>query len=391
MAKRVFLIVLDSFGIGEEPDAAKFGDHGVNTLRSVSGSPAFAAPNLTQLGLFNIDGVGCGTPVNAPSGAFARLQERSNGKDTTIGHWEIAGLVSPKALPTYPNGFPDEVIREFSQKTGRGVLCNKPYSGTEVIKDYGEEHLRTGSLIVYTSADSVFQIAAHEAVVPLEELYRDCQIAREMLQGDHGVGRVIARPFVGTNAANFKRTSNRHDFSITPPRATMLDEISAAGLDMIAVGKINDIFAGRGATRAIRTKNNDDGMRVTLSLAAEDFHGLTFINLVDFDMLYGHRRDIPGYAAAISAFDRWLPGFLAQLKPDDLLMITADHGCDPAYLATTDHTREYVPWLITGQAVQPSVNLGTLQGFGNIAATVCAALNVPTQADGESQLAKFLK
>lgn len=391
MAKRVFLIVLDSFGIGEEPDAAKFGDHGVNTLRSVSGSPAFAAPNLTQLGLFNIDGVGCGTPVSAPSGAFARLQERSNGKDTTIGHWEIAGLVSPKALPTYPNGFPDEVIREFSQKTGRGVLCNKPYSGTEVIKDYGEEHLRTGSLIVYTSADSVFQIAAHEAVVPLEELYRDCQIAREMLQGDHGVGRVIARPFVGTNAANFKRTSNRHDFSITPPRATMLDEISAAGLDMIAVGKINDIFAGRGATRAIRTKNNDDGMRVTLSLAAEDFHGLAFINLVDFDMLYGHRRDIPGYATAISAFDRWLPGFLAQLKRDDLLMITADHGCDPAYLATTDHTREYVPWLITGQAVQPGVNLGTLQGFGNIAATVCAALNVPTPADGESQLAKFLK
>ena len=391
MAKRVFLIVLDSFGIGEEPDAAKFGDHGVNTLRSVSGSPAFAAPNLTQLGLFNIDGVGCGTPVSAPSGAFARLQERSNGKDTTIGHWEIAGLVSPKALPTYPNGFPDEVIREFSQKTGRGVLCNKPYSGTEVIKDYGEEHLRTGSLIVYTSADSVFQIAAHEAVVPLEELYRDCQIAREMLQGDHGVGRVIARPFVGTNAANFKRTSNRHDFSITPPRATMLDEISAAGLDMIAVGKINDIFAGRGATRAIRTKNNDDGMRVALSLAAEDFHGLAFINLVDFDMLYGHRRDIPGYAAAISAFDRWLPDFLAQLKPDDLLMITADHGCDPAYLATTDHTREYVPWLITGQTVQPGVNLGTLQGFGNIAATVCAALNVPTQADGESQLAKFLK
>lgn len=391
MVKRVFLIVLDSFGIGEEPDAAKFGDHGVNTLRSVSGSPAFAAPNLTQLGLFNIDGVGCGTPVSTPSGAFARLQERSNGKDTTIGHWEIAGLVSPKALPTYPNGFPDEVIREFSQKTGRGVLCNKPYSGTEVIKDYGEEHLRTGSLIVYTSADSVFQIAAHEAVVPLEELYRDCQIAREMLQGDHGVGRVIARPFVGTNAANFKRTSNRHDFSITPPRATMLDEISAAGLDMIAVGKINDIFAGRGATRAIRTKNNDDGMRVTLSLAAEDFHGLAFINLVDFDMLYGHRRDIPGYAAAISAFDRWLPDFLAQLKPDDLLMITADHGCDPAYLVTTDHTREYVPWLITGQAVQPGVNLGTLQGFGNIAATVCAALNVPTQADGESQLAKFLK
>ena len=383
MAKRVFLIVLDSFGIGEEPDAAKFGDHGVNTLRSVSGSPAFAAPNLAQLGLFNIDGVGCGTPVSAPSGAFARLQERSNGKDTTIGHWEIAGLVSPKALPTYPNGFPDEVIREFSQKTGRGVLCNKPYSGTEVIKDYGEEHLRTGSLIVYTSADSVFQIAAHEAVVPLEELYRDCQITREMLQGDHGVGRVIARPFVGTNASNFKRTSNRHDFSITPPRATMLDEISAAGLDMIAVGKINDIFAGRGATRAIRTKNNDDGMRVTLSLAAEDFHGLAFINLVDFDMLYGHRRDIPGYAAAISAFDRWLPGFLAQLKPDDLLMITADHGCDPAYTATTDHTREYIPFVAIGQKVKPG-NLGTRKTFADIAATVTELLGVPYASDGES-------
>lgn len=389
--KRVFLIVLDSFGIGAMPDAESFGDVGVNTLRACATSPKLDIPNMTAAGLGNIDGVTCLPKAAAPTGAFARLTESSMGKDTTIGHWEIAGLVSPKALPTYPNGFPENVIREFSQKTGRGVLCNKPYSGTEVIKDYGEEHLRTGSLIVYTSADSVFQIAAHEEVVPLEELYRDCQIAREMLQGDHGVGRVIARPFVGTNAANFQRTSNRHDFSITPPRATMLDEISAAGLDMIAVGKINDIFAGRGATRAIRTKNNDDGMRVTMSLAGEDFRGLAFINLVDFDMLYGHRRDIPGYAAAISSFDRWLPGFLAQLKPDDLLMITADHGCDPAYLATTDHTREYVPWLITGPTVQPGINLGTLQGFGNIAATVCAALNVPTHAEGESQLAKFLK
>ena len=220
--RRLFLIVLDSVGIGEAPDAAQFGDEGSNTVRAAVEAGA-DLPNLRRLGLFNIDGVGCGTPANAPSGAFARLQERSNGKDTTIGHWEIAGLVSPKALPTYPNGFPENVIREFSQKTGRGVLCNKPYSGTEVIKDYGEEHLRTGSLIVYTSADSVFQIAAHEEVVPLEELYRDCQIAREMLQGDHGVGRVIARPFIGTNAANFQRTSNRHDFSITPPRATMLD------------------------------------------------------------------------------------------------------------------------------------------------------------------------
>ena len=391
MAKRVFLIVLDSFGIGAEPDAGQFGDAGTNTLAAIAKDSHFKADTLRKLGLFNIEGVSCGQREEAPVGSFARLQEASMGKDTTIGHWEIAGVESPKPLPTFPNGFPQELLEEFTRVTGRGVLCNKPYSGTEVIKDYGEEHLRTGSLIVYTSADSVFQIAAHEEVVPLEELYRDCQIAREMLQGDHGVGRVIARPFVGTNAANFQRTSNRHDFSITPPQATMLDEISAAGLDMIAVGKINDIFAGRGATCAIRTKNNDDGMRVTMSLAGEDFRGLAFINLVDFDMLYGHRRDIPGYAAAISSFDRWLPGFLAQLKPDDLLMITADHGCDPAYLATTDHTREYVPWLITGPAVQPGVNLGTLQGFGNIAATVCAALNVPTHAEGESQLAKFLK
>ena len=391
MAKRVFLIVLDSFGIGAEPDAGQFGDAGTNTLAAIAKDSHFKADTLRKLGLFNIEGVSCGQREEAPVGSFARLQEASMGKDTTIGHWEIAGVESPKPLPTFPNGFPQELLEEFTRVTGRGVLCNKPYSGTEVIKDYGEEHLRTGSLIVYTSADSVFQIAAHEEVVPLEELYRDCQIAREMLQGDHGVGRVIARPFVGTNAANFQRTSNRHDFSITPPRATMLDEISAAGLDMIAVGKINDIFAGRGATCAIRTKNNDDGMRVTMSLAGEDFRGLAFINLVDFDMLYGHRRDIPGYAAAISSFDRWLPGFLAQLKPDDLLMITADHGCDPAYLATTDHTREYVPWLITGPAVQPGVNLGTLQGFGNIAATICAALNVPTHAEGESQLAKFLK
>ena len=384
MAKRVFLIVLDSFGIGEEPDAAKFGDHGVNTLRSVSGSSAFAAPNLIQLGLFNIDGVGCGTPANAPSGAFARLQERSNGKDTTIGHWEIAGLVSPKALPTYPNGFPENVIREFSQKTGRGVLCNKPYSGTDVIRDYGEESMKTGKVIVYTSADSVFQIAANEAVVPIDELYDICAKARELLKGDVGVGRVIARPFEGDCAANFQRTPRRHDYSLQPPRATMLDAISAAGRQVIAVGKIHDIFAGQGVTETIRTSGNTDGLRVTRQLLDRDFTGLAFVNLVDFDMLYGHRRDVPGYAAATAEFDSFLPEFMAGMQPEDVLMITADHGCDPSYLKTTDHTREYVPYLIYGQGVQPGVDLGTRLGFGTIANTVCDALGICAQLDGKS-------
>ena len=381
MAKRVFLIVLDSFGIGEEPDAAKFGDHGVNTLRSVSGSSAFAAPNLIQLGLFNIDGVGCGTPANAPSGAFARLQERSNGKDTTIGHWEIAGLVSPKALHTYPNGFPENVIREFSQKTGRGVLCNKPYSGTEVIKDYGEEHLKTGDLIVYTSADSVFQIAAHESIVPDEQLYDYCRIARKILNGEHGVGRVIARPFEGEWP--FHRTPRRHDFSIEPPQQTVLDAIVAAGKDMIAVGKIHDIFAGHGMTEFVYTTGNTDGLAKTMAYADKEFTGLCFVNLVDFDMLYGHRRDPDGYARALHEFDAWLPDFLAKLGEDDMVIITADHGCDPTYLKHTDHTREYIPMIALGKQVRP-VNLGTRPGFCDIAATVAELLDVPYETPGRS-------
>ena len=385
MIKRVFLIVLDSFGIGAAPDAAEFGDAGANTLGSIAGHAAFDAPNLTRLGLFNIEGVCCGQAAAAPAGAFARLRERSLGKDTTIGHWEIAGLVSDHPLPTYPEGFPEEVIREFEEKTGRRVLCNRPYSGTEVIRDYGEEHMRTGALIVYTSADSVFQIAAHEDVVPVPELYRICEIARGMLQGKHCVGRVIARPFVGSCAADFKRTANRHDYSLLPPRPSMLDELKAAGRTVIGVGKIHDIFAGQGTTETIRTKNNADGMRVTMELADRAFEGLAFVNLVDFDMTYGHRRDIPGYAAAVTEFDRWLPGFMDKLGPEDLVMITADHGCDPGYLATTDHTREYVPWLIAGKAVKPGVDLGTLAGFDHIAATVCDALGVKTAAEAESR------
>lgn len=391
MNKRVFLIVLDSFGIGEEPDADKFGDVGSHTLATIVKSDKYHTPVMRELGLFNIDGVTCGQPVQAPRGSFARLQEASNGKDTTIGHWEIAGVESPSALPTYPNGFPPEVIAEFERRTGRKVLCNKPYSGTDVIRDYGEEHLKTGALIVYTSADSVFQIAANEALVPVEQLYEYCEIAREMLVGEHGVGRVIARPFVGDKAENFARTSNRHDYSLVPPRKTMLDYISQAGQDVIAVGKIHDIFAGQGVTQTIRTHGNTEGIQVTLDLAQKDFNGLAFVNLVDFDMLYGHRRDIDGYAAAATEFDAGLEKLLGLLKPEDIVMITADHGCDPGFTKTTDHTREYVPLLIAGPGIKAGVDLGTRLGFGNIAATVCDYLGVPAELDGTSVLENVLK
>ena len=383
MTKRVFLIVLDSFGIGYEPDADKFGDVGANTLASIAKDPAFQTPNMASLGLFNLDGVDCMPPVHPVAGSCGRLQEASNGKDTTIGHWEIAGVESERALPTYPEGFPPEVIEEYEKLTGRKVLCNKPYSGTEVLKDYGEEHMRTGALIVYTSADSVFQVAAHEEVVPLEQLYEYCQMARDMLKGEHGVGRVIARPFVGSCAADFKRTSNRHDYSLKPPAKTMLDYLKAAGKDVIGVGKIYDIFDGEGLTEKIRTSGNTDGIRVMLELADRDFEGLAFINLVDFDMIYGHRRNIPGYAAAASEFDRGLGVLLEKLRPGDVVMITGDHGCDPGYTKTTDHTREYVPLLVAGPEVKKDNNLGTVLGFGAIGKTICSALGVEARLDGQ--------
>lgn len=386
---RVFLIVLDSFGIGEEPDAPEFGDYGVNTLRSVSGSVKFDCPNLKKLGLFNIEGVGCGEETAEPAASFARLREVSRGKDTTVGHWELAGVPSLRPLPTYPDGFPEEVVRAFEEKTGRRVLCNMPYSGTDVIRDYGEEQMKTGALIVYTSADSVFQVAANEAVVPVEQLYEYCRIARELLTGEHGVGRVIARPFAGTSKENFERTPRRHDFSLKPPKKTMLDFISGAGMDVIAVGKINDIFAGSGVTRAVKTSGNTEGIRATLDLLDEDFSGLAFINLVDFDMLYGHRRDIDGYAAAMTEFDRGLEKLLPKLRPDDLLMITADHGCDPAYTRTTDHTREYVPLLVCGGGIRAGADLGTRTGFGAVGATVCGYLGVEAELAGESLLAEL--
>ena len=374
MEKRVFLIVLDSFGIGAEPDAAAFGDEGTNTLGAIAKHPNFNCPNLQKLGLFNIDGVTAGEKTAAPTGSFARLQEQSMGKDTTIGHWEIAGVVSPKPLPTFPDGFPDSLIHEFEEKTGHKVLCNKPYSGTQVLKDYGEQAMKEDALIVYTSADSVFQVAANEELVPVHELYRYCEIAREMLKGEYGVGRVIARPFEGEWP--YTRTSRRHDFSLEPPAKTMLDAIVEAGQDMIAVGKIHDIFAGKGVSETIRTSGNTEGLQVTLELADRDFEGLAFVNLVDFDMLYGHRRDIAGYAAAAAEFNDWLPGFMAKMRPGDILMVTADHGCDPSYTKTTDHTREHVPFLIYGDEVKPGVNLHTRYSFATIADTVCKALGV---------------
>ena len=381
--KRIFLFVLDSFGIGAMPDSEKFGDVGVNTLRSCTTSSQLNIPTMTAAGLGNIDGVDCLPKTDVPFGAFARLTEASMGKDTTIGHWEISGLISPEPLPTYPEGFPQDVLDAFEEATGRGCLCNLPYSGTDVIRDYGQEHLDTGKWILYTSADSVFQVAAHEELVPLEELYDACRKARNILRGKHGVGRVIARPFVGDAVSGFKRTSNRHDYSLEPPAKTMLDAIKEAGLSSIAVGKIHDIFAGYGDTEYVYNKSNTNGMEHAAHYAAQDFQGLCFVNLVDFDMLYGHRRDIDGYANALTEFDTWLGKFLPTLGEEDLVMVTADHGCDPAYTATTDHTREYVPLLILGKAVKP-VNLGTRKTFADIAATVTDLLGVKYETAGKS-------
>lgn len=379
--KRVFLIVLDSVGIGEMPDAAEYGDVGSNTLAAAAGSPSFSMENMRKLGLFNIDGVTCCRGTDAPLGAYARMGEASKGKDTTIGHWEIAGLISDKPLPTYPNGFPTEVTEAFSKVTGRGVLCNKPYSGTDVIRDYGEEHMKSGDLIVYTSADSVFQIAAHEDVVPVEELYHICEQAREILQGKHGVGRVIARPFIG-EPGNFTRTANRHDYSLVPPEKTMLNYLQEAGLSVSGVGKIYDIFAGSGITEMVRTKNNEEGIDRTVEYLKKDFEGLCFINLVDYDMIYGHRNDVNGYAAALTYFDERLPELTGLLRDEDILMITADHGCDPS-TPSTDHSREYTPLVITGKCIKAGRNLGTRHTFADIGATILEYLGVPGEIAGK--------
>ena len=378
---RVFLIVLDSFGVGNAPDAAAFGDEGSNTFKACFDSEKLNIPNMKKLGLFNIDGVDFGEREKEPLGAYARLVEESAGKDTTIGHWEIAGIISEKPLPVFPNGFPDEIIKEFERRTGRKTLCNKPYSGTEVIKDYGEEHMKTGALIVYTSADSVFQVAANENVVPVKKLYEYCEIARDILKGDYAVGRVIARPFVGTSPENFVRTSNRHDFSLLPPSKTMLDILKDNGKDVLSVGKIIDIFAGQGITAFIRTVSNTDGMVKTAEFQKKDFDGLCFVNLVDFDMKYGHRNDVAGYTNALNEFDIALGDFMKNMRKDDVLMLTADHGCDPS-TPSTDHSRECVPLIICGNNVK-SGNLGTRKGFTCIAKTILSMFNLKNTFFGE--------
>lgn len=381
MAKRVFLIVLDSFGIGGAPDADRFNDEGSNTLAAVLSYSNAPFPNLSKMGLLSIDGEedprikaykDSQGSLPDPIGSYARVREISAGKDSTIGHWEIAGIISGKPQPTYPDGFPADVIRELEKATGKEFLCNKPYSGTDVIRDYGEEHIKTGRLIIYTSADSVLQIAAHEEVVPLEELYDICKRAREVMTGDNAVGRIIARPFTG-EPGNFTRTANRHDFSLAAPSSTMLDLLKSEGFDVISVGKIYDLFAGRGLTESNPTKSNTDGINKTIEMMDRDFNGLCFVNLVDFDMKYGHRNDIEGYASAMHEFDDALGEILSKLRQDDLLIITADHGCDPS-TESTDHSRECIPLLIYGDGYNIPCNMGELTGFNNIAGIVLTSI-----------------
>ncbi len=381
MTKRVFLIVLDSLGIGNAPDAKIFGDEGSNTLKTISKSEYYHTPNMLKLGLGNIDGVDYFDHDSERIGVYARLEEASMGKDTTIGHWEMAGIISKNPLPTYPEGFPKEVLDEFIRRTGREIICNKPYSGTDVIRDYGKEHIETGKLIVYTSADSVFQIAAHEDIVPIDELYKYCEIAREILQGEHGVGRVIARPFIGSEG-NFTRTGNRHDFSLLPAD-NMLDALVAAKYETYGIGKIYDIFAGKGVEHTQRTKNNIEGMEKSIELLKKDFTGLGFINLVDGDMIYGHRRDIDGYAKSIAKFDDQLGTFISKMNDDDIVMITADHGCDPGYKGT-DHTRECVLFLAYGKGLKKDINLGTRKTYADIAATILDIFNIENTTAGIS-------
>ncbi|MCR5531228.1 MAG: phosphopentomutase [Lachnospiraceae bacterium] len=385
--KRVFLIVLDSCGVGELPDAADFGDLGSFTLRSAATDPSFSMPNMEKLGLFHIDGVygavnakGLGkTTRKTFKGSVCKLAERSKGKDTTTGHWEISGIVSESPMPTFPDGFPKELIDELSKRTGRGILCNKPYSGTDVIRDYGKQQLATGDLIVYTSADSVLQIAAHDQLIPTGQLYEYCKIAREICQGEWGVGRVIARPFTGEWP--YTRTALRHDYSLVPP-PTMLNVLSEAGYAVHSVGKIIDIFAESGITEYVRTQNNAEGIERTLEEMDKDFEGLCFTNLVDFDMQYGHRNDVPGYAKALTYFDSKLPEMLSKLRDEDVLMVTADHGCDPA-TPSTDHSREYIPLVAFGKPVAAGKNFGTRQCFADIAQTILAYFGVKNGLAGE--------
>lgn len=385
--RRAFLVVLDSVGAGEAPDSAAFGDAGAHTLRSVYLTGRLNIPNLQSLGVGNIEGLGFLSEVSSPKARVARMREASAGKDTTIGHWEIAGRISRSPLPTFPKGFPKEITDKLTAAWGREILCNAPFSGTAVLEAFGDEHIRSGKLIVYTSADSVLQIAAHTDVVSLDELYGYCHAAREIMTGeDFGVGRIIARPFEGESGA-YRRTADRRDFSLEPPLGLLADAVKAHGMDCIAVGKISDIFAERGFTQSIHTHSNGEGMSVCSSVAKSEFCGLCFVNLVDFDMLWGHRRDAVGYAEGLNAFDLWLGGFLDMLTERDMLIITADHGCDPSFTKTTDHTREYTPCIMYSPSLSPK-NMGTRETFADIAATVADALGVDLACDGASMLTR---
>lgn len=390
MIKRVILIILDSVGMGALPDADKYGDVGADTIGHVAKfNGGLKLPNMESIGLGLIEGIQNINKVTNPLGCYGKFYEASNGKDTVTGHWEMVGVKSEIPLPTYPNGFPAEIIKEFEEKTGRKVIGNKPASGTEILDELGEEQLKTGSLIVYTSADSVFQIAAHEDIIPIEELYKYCEIARNMLTGDNAVARVIARPYLG-EPGNFSRTSNRKDYALLPPHATALDKLQEAGVKVMAVGKIEDIFSGKGIYSAVHTKDNMDGVDKTLDYMKTEKDGLIFTNLVDFDMKWGHRNDPKSYGKGLEDFDVRLKEIMQNMESDDILFITADHGCDPTYPGT-DHTREYVPFLAYGEPLKKGYNLGTKVGFFNMGQTICDIFNSEKIINGDSFLGEILK
>lgn len=387
---RVIWMVIDSVGIGALPDSEKFGDVNVNTLGNIVKTyKDIKIPNMINLGLSNIEGVESLKSINNPKGSFGRAKEVSKGKDTTTGHWEMTGVLVETPFKTYENGFPREIIEEFERKTNRKVIGNKPASGTAILDELGEQQMKTGEVIVYTSADSVFQIAAHEEIIPLDELYRMCEIAREIMMGENAVARIIARPFIGT-PGSFERTSNRRDYSLSPFEDTVLDNIKNANLDVIGVGKIEDIFNKQGITEAIHTKDNMDGVDQTINYMKKDNKGLIFTNLVDFDSKYGHRRDVEGYKNALEEFDARIPEILENMKDDDILIINSDHGNDPTYKGT-DHTREYIPILIYGKNVVNGYNLGTRNSFADIGATVADILNVDSPKNGKSFKNEIIK
>ncbi len=381
--QRVILVILDGVGAGELPDAADFGDVGSNSLANTAQAVGgLKVPNMQKMGLGNITAIQGAPPAQHATGAYGKMAEVSLGKDTTVGHWEIAGVASPRPLPVFPHGFPPELITQFEQRVGRKAIGNKPASGTEIIKELGDEHVQTGHLIVYTSADSVFQVAAHEEVVPIPELYKICEIARDMLTGDYAVGRVIARPFIGQSGA-YRRTERRKDWSLLPPRPTILDKLAGAGYDVLGVGKIDDIFAKRGLTQSAHIVNNQGGITQTIEFLRAGFRGLMFVNLIEFDMVYGHRNDAQGYAGALEEFDRRLPEIMAAMGENDMLIITSDHGNDPV-TPSTDHSREYVPLLVWGKSLRAGIDLGVRSTFADVAATIADVFGIGPMELGTS-------